>query len=51
MECAITLKEFEENDDIIILPCNHIFIKDSIELWLKDKSNKCPICRKEIIFD
>lgn len=49
-ECAISLKEFEENDNIILLPCKHIFLKESIEKWLY-KSNICPICRKEIIFN
>tara|TARA_Y100000992_G_scaffold69024_1_gene43095 strand:+ start:3229 stop:3720 length:492 start_codon:yes stop_codon:yes gene_type:complete len=50
IECAISLEEFKENDNIIILPCKHIFLKESIEKWL-NKSKICPICRKEIIFN
>ena len=43
--CPITQEEFINNDDIIILPCNHIFKKTSIIEWLENHSHKCPVCR------
>ena len=43
--CPITYKKIEEGDDIVKLPCNHIFIKHGIEKWLFESSNECPICR------
>jgi len=46
--CGITLEDFEDDSDVVILPCKHAFMKDSIFTWLKDHSNKCPVCRKEI---
>ncbi len=48
--CPITMTNFEENEEIIKLPCNHIFKKDSILQWLNEESNKCPVCRKELSF-
>ena len=46
--CPITLEHFNENDEIIELPCNHIFKEKSILRWLKEEHNCCPVCRKEI---
>lgn len=48
--CPISITKFEENEEIIKLPCNHIFKKDSILQWLNEESNKCPVCRKELAF-
>ena len=42
----ITLKDFEDNDIVRILPCDHIYIKEDIDEWLLNNSYKCPICRK-----
>jgi len=48
LECPISIKDFDNNDKIVILPCNHIFIEDKIKLWLTKSSNNCPICRKKV---
>ncbi len=45
--CPITYKILKDGDDMIELPCNHMFTKDGIEKWLYEKSNVCPICRYE----
>lgn len=45
--CCISFEDFEENQDVYKLPCNHIF-SDSIFTWLKEESNKCPVCRHEL---
>lgn len=44
-QCMISLDEFEDNDEIICLPCDHVFKTDEITEWLKNESYKCPICR------
>ena len=44
-QCPITMEEFEEGEEISILPCNHIFKNESIEKWLKEEDASCPICR------
>ena len=46
--CPITIENFNENDDILELPCNHIFKEKGILRWLKEEHNCCPVCRKEI---
>ena len=44
LECPISLKDFNNNDEIIVLPCNHIFLEENIKKWLTLSSNDCPIC-------
>ena len=45
--CCISFEDFEENQEVYKLPCNHIF-SDAIFTWLKEESNKCPVCRHEL---
>lgn len=52
--CGIWQIDFEEGDDIKILPCNHAFNAEAITKWLKEEKAECPICRfsfksKEVI--
>ena len=46
--CCISYEDFEEGEMITKLPCNHIFKTESINRWLKEESNKCPVCRYEL---
>ena len=46
--CAITLNEFNEDDMIIQLPCNHCFNSDAILHWLTEESCECPVCRYKL---
>ena len=41
-DCRICLMKFENNDDILILPCFHIFHFNCINDWLKNKTT-CPL--------
>jgi hypothetical protein len=43
--CFITQDDFQEEDDIIQLPCNHCFTPDSIMHWLIEECAECPVCR------
>ena len=46
--CVICLEKYNENEEIIILECKHIFHIQSIEEWfLKNKS--CPLCRFSLL--
>ena len=47
-KCNICLCNYDNDDDIIILKCNHMFHKKCIEEWLSNNSNKCPVCRNEV---
>ena len=47
--CAITLEEFQPDDDIgLIEHCNHIFKYDSLLNWLI-RHQTCPNCRHSIL--
>ena len=43
--CFITQDDFQEEDDIIQLPCNHCFTPESIMHWLIEECAECPVCR------
>ncbi len=45
--CPITQNEFDDDTIVVKLDCNHIFEKEAIEEWLKQKST-CPCCRMEV---
>ena len=46
--CSICLLKYEDEDDIIVLKCTHIFHKECVNEWLKNNSNKCPVCREVV---
>jgi hypothetical protein len=43
--CPITQLEFEEQQDIIKLDCNHCFDAEAIIQWLTEEKSECPVCR------
>lgn len=43
--CAILHIDFEEDEEIIVLPCNHGFNSEAITKWVSDEKAECPICR------
>ena len=47
-ECVITQEKFKKDEEVICLPCKHIFNKEAIKTWLKEESSKCPVCRYEL---
>jgi Ring finger domain len=50
--CPICILDFEEGDDIRVLPCDekHRFHKDCVDPWLLELSSSCPICREGLSF-
>ncbi|KAJ6357738.1 hypothetical protein OIU78_005560 [Salix suchowensis] len=45
--CAICLNEFEEGEELRILPeCLHSYHVDCIDMWLHSHTN-CPMCRTD----
>lgn len=48
--CAICLDDFESNSTIVReLPCTHIFHPSCIDLFLKDISSLCPMCKNSVL--
>jgi hypothetical protein len=44
--CVICLEDFENGDEVKVLPCGHEFHRDCIQPWLLKKSSLCPICKQ-----
>lgn len=41
--CSICIESFAENENVRILPCNHIYHQRCIDPWLLHKSGTCPL--------
>jgi len=49
-KCPICLIEYDEEDELKVLPCKHFFHTKCIHPWLS-KINSCPLCRYELPTD
>lgn len=49
--CPIYYVDFEENEEITILPCSHCFNNNAIKKWLSEENNECPVCRFELSYN
>lgn len=47
-ECNICIDTYKEGEEIVYLPCEHIFHKDCIYDWLVKEKVNCPICRCDV---
>ena len=45
--CIICLEDFRIDDEVIFLPCLHIFHRDCIIEWLKNHDD-CPVCKNKV---
>jgi hypothetical protein len=47
--CPICIVDFEEGDDLRLLPCEgkHRFHQECVDPWLLELSSSCPICRQD----
>ena len=46
--CAICVDDFQEGDNMRVLPCNHHFHLKCIDEWLINHSDLCPLCKKQL---
>jgi hypothetical protein len=46
-DCPICYEKFNDNSNVTILCCNHIFHSECIKKW-GEINNICPLCRKQI---
>lgn len=46
-KCAISLENFENDSDVIVLRCGHVFLLESLQQWIGIKKF-CPSCRQKI---
>ena len=45
--CGISLEEFKEDSDIVVLPCGHAYIEKSFNEWIS-RRKICPTCKVEL---
>ena len=45
LTCPITQDQFEDDQIIAQLPCQHIFEKEAIMKWVQNENASCPSCR------
>ncbi|KAI0085162.1 hypothetical protein BDY19DRAFT_458827 [Irpex rosettiformis] len=47
--CPICIVDFEEGDDLRVLPCegHHRFHQQCVDPWLLELSSSCPLCRQD----
>lgn len=45
--CPISTLPFEEDMDICMTPCFHLFEADAIQRWMRIKEN-CPVCKQDV---
>jgi len=48
ISCPILFVDFDEEEQIIELECNHCFNEDAIKKWLKEEKAVCPVCRYQL---
>ncbi|KAL4494113.1 hypothetical protein ABPG72_016069 [Tetrahymena utriculariae] len=49
-ECSVCKEEFIEGEQVVKMPCNHIYHNSCLVAWLK-MHNSCPTCRYELPTD
>ncbi|RDX91755.1 E3 ubiquitin-protein ligase RNF12-A [Mucuna pruriens] len=47
-QCYICLAEYEEGDQIRVLPCFHEYHMSCVDKWLKEIHGVCPLCRGNV---
>ena len=50
VDCAICLKEFEENEDLIFTTCKHMYHEECLRKWLIERQ-VCPLCKSTLLMD
>eukprot|EP00158_Paraphelidium_tribonemae_P003727 Partr_v1_DN26334_c2_g1_i1_m43308 putative finger protein len=44
-QCPICLAEFDEDEELRVLMCDHVFHRECVDQWLTVHVNNCPLCR------
>jgi hypothetical protein len=47
-QCTISLEDFSDTTEVIVLPCRHAFTVDGIQRWLQTNTT-CPTCRERVV--
>ncbi|VFQ63177.1 unnamed protein product [Cuscuta campestris] len=47
-KCYICLVDYEDGDNLRVLPCRHEFHRACVDKWLKEVHRVCPLCRGDV---
>jgi hypothetical protein len=47
-QCHICLEDFEDGEQLRVLPCTHCFHACCVDTWIENKSSTCPVCRSSV---
>lgn len=47
--CRICHEDYSPGDQLVKLPCGHIFHKDCCKKWLGEETATCPVCRLNLL--
>jgi hypothetical protein len=42
--CGISLEEFQDDSDIVVLPCGHAYLEEAFNMWIL-RQKICPTCK------
>ena len=45
--CSICLCDYDEDDEVVVLPCQHLFHDDCLNQWIANHY-KCPLCNHDL---
>ena len=49
LRCGISLEDFQDDSEIVVLPCRHAFMEAQIRRWIiTDRHTTCPTCRAPV---
>jgi len=49
VRCGISLEDFQDDSEVVVLPCRHAFMEPQIRRWIiTDRHTTCPTCRAPV---
>ncbi|KAL4804237.1 hypothetical protein BDV18DRAFT_28792 [Aspergillus unguis] len=45
MECAICMEDFDDEDSVRTLTCDHVFHVACLDPWFTKRQSRCPLCK------
>ena len=46
-KCMISFEEFEDDSDVVVLSCGHVFLVEPLQQWIGIQKI-CPTCKEKI---
>jgi len=46
--CGVCLVDFDDGDELRVLPCGHYFHRECIDHWLLNSSTLCPVDKRDL---